>query len=94
MKVNFDKKGVMAIIGKITDDAFDIPESEPVGHGKVIVMSFNGIHIEVPSCADNANAIEFMLKDMLISELTGEATQGNLKAIAAEIDKRFEALPE
>jgi len=77
---------------QITDDAFDVPETEPVGQGKVITMSFNGVVIEVPSCADNA--IEFMLKDMLISEMTGDATQGNLKAVAAEIDKRFEALSE
>ena len=57
-------------------------------------MNFNGVRLYVPCCADNANAIEFMLKNMYISEVTGEATQGNLKAVAAEIDKRFEALPE
>ena len=94
MKVNFDKEGINAIINKITYDACGIAETEPGRFDKVIKMSFNGIRIEVPCCADNANAIEYMLKDMLISEITGEATQGNLKTVAAEMDKRFEALFE
>jgi len=94
MKVNFNKAGINAIIDKITDDAYDVPESEPVGFDKVIKMEFNGVRLDVPCCADYANAIEFMLKDILISEKTGEATQGNLKAVAAEMDKRFEALSE
>ena len=92
MKVNFDKEGINAIIDNITYDACGIAEIEPDRFDRVIKMSFNGVHIIIPCCADNANAIEYMLKDMLISELTGEATQGNLRAAAAKMDKRFEAL--
>ena len=85
MTVNFNKEGIVQIINSINDD-WDKKET--------IEIIINGIRIEVSMCADNAKAIEFMLKDMLISELTGEAAQGNLKGIAAEIDKRFEELSE
>ena len=94
MKVNFNKEGINAIIDRITYDACSIAEIESVGYCKVIKMNFNGVRLDVPCCADYANAIEFMLKDILISEITGEATQGNLKAVAAEMDKRFESLSE
>ena len=85
MTVNFNKEGIVQIINSINDD-WDKKET--------IEIIINGIRIEVSMCADNANAIEFMLKDMLISELTGEATQGNIKTVAAEMDRRLEALSE
>ena len=85
MKVKFNKEGVNSIINSVNND-WDKKET--------IEIVINGISIEVSMCADNANAIEYMLKDMLISEATGEATQGNLKAAAAEMDKRFGALSE
>ena len=86
MKVNFNKEGVVQIIDSVSDD-WDKKET--------IEIIINGIRVEVPMNADNANAIAFMLKDTLIAELTGEATtQGNLKSVAAEMDKRFEALSE
>gem|GEM_PF-7125530 len=85
MKVDFNKEGITKIINTVNDD-WDKKDA--------IEITINGICIEVPMCADNANAIEFMLKDMLIAEHTGESTQGNLKIVAAEMDKRFEALTE
>ena len=74
MKVNFDKEGINTIIDKITYDACGISETEPGRFDKVIKMSFNGVQLHVPCCADNANAIEFMLKDTLskyIGVITG-----------------------
>ena len=85
MNVNFNKKGIVQIINNVNDD-WDKKET--------IEIIINGIRVEVPMNADNANAIEFMLKNMLSAELTGEATQGNLKSVAAETDSRFEALSE
>ena len=85
MKVDFNKEGITKIINTVNDD-WDKKDA--------IEITINGICIEVPMCADNANAIEFMLKDMLIAEITGEATKGNIRSVAGEIDKRFEALSE
>ena len=79
MRVGFDNEGITRIVQSIADS---------VDKDSIEIM-INGIGLSVPMCADNANEIEYMLKDMLISEMTGEATQGNTKVLADEMDARY-----
>jgi len=84
MKVDFSKAGITKIIDNLNNE-WDKKE--------VFEITIEGVSIEIPMCADSVNAIEYALKDIFISDVTGEATQGNLRAIAEIIDKKFEALP-
>ena len=84
MKLNFDKAGIEKIIDNL-NNKWDKKE--------VFKITIDGMSIEVPMCADSVNAIEYTLKDIFISDITGEATQGNLKAVAEIIDKKFASLP-
>ena len=74
MKLNFNKAGIEKIIDNL-HNKWDKKE--------VFEITIEGMNIEIPMCADSVNAIEYALKDIFISDATGEATQGNLKAAAA-----------
>ena len=83
MKLDFNKTGITKIIDNLNNE-WDKKE--------VFKITIEGMSIKVPMCADSVNAIEYALKDIFISEITGEATQGNLKAVAEIMDKKFESL--
>ena len=79
MRVGFDNEGITRIVKSLADSA----------DKDSIELVINGVGFSVPMCADNANEIEYMLKDMLISEMTGEATRGNTKVLADTMDARY-----
>ena len=83
MKLDFSKAGITKIIDNLNNE-WDKKE--------VFKITIEGMSIKVPMCADSVNAIEYALNDIFISEITGEATQGNLKAVAEIMDKKFESL--
>ncbi|MCL2078751.1 MAG: hypothetical protein FWH17_02785 [Oscillospiraceae bacterium] len=57
-----------------------------------VEITINGRAIQVPLCADNCNAIVYMLRDMLISDMTGEATIGNTREAYDEQEIKFNSL--
>jgi hypothetical protein len=70
----------------------DVWDSFGDGGREVVEITIDGKAIQVPVCADNCNAIVYMLRDMLISDITGEATIGNTRAAYDEQEIKFNSL--
>jgi len=84
MNVDFSKAGITKIVDTLNNQ-WDEKE--------FFEIIIEGMGIQIPMCADSVNAIEYALKDIFISDITGESTQGNLTAVAEIMDKKFDALP-
>ena len=91
MKYPFNKKGVTAMLDSLSESWLDRIEYDDV---EFIKINIDGREMSIPLCADNANQLAFMLKDMLIADRTGEATVGNLKEKFNKTDKEFEELDD
>ena len=89
---DFTKQGVSDMTESLSaewDDAWDRFDADGGNHVKITI---NGRTIQVPLCADNCNAIVYMLRDMLISDMTGEATIGNTREAYDEQEAKFNSL--
>ena len=78
----FNKNGVNQLLSALESENDD----------DTIEIILNGKTIIVPMCADNFNELSYALKSMLISEITGEATRGNLRVTAKLVDDEFNKL--
>jgi len=90
-KFNFDKNGIEKMVANIAESwDFDEVTGEPRGNGsETITITINNNTIVVPTCANNMNAIEYLLKEMYVSKQTGQATTGNIKSIAESMNELF-----
>ena len=80
-QAKFTKDGIKAMIDEISN-GYD-NETETLD---IIV---NGVQMTVPFCADNVNAIDYLLKEMYIAEHTGVETHGNNKFISALLEAKY-----
>jgi hypothetical protein len=93
MEYNFNKQGVADMCESLQTEWGAWWDSLGDGGREHIEITVDGRTIHVPICADNTNAIEFLLREMLIADQTGEATKGNLRVYADENQRIFDLLP-
>ena len=90
----FNKKGVIEMLESLNIEWGEIWDSLGDGGREHIEINIDGRIIHVPICADNCNALNYMLKDMLISDKTGEATMGNLRKYDEKQKVIFDSLAD
>ena len=83
MNYDFTKQGVLAFLDRLMSEWYSISE---------IKISINNDTISVPMCADNANEVDYMLKDMLVSDIIGRPTIANSFGKSDELDEEFDRL--
>ena len=93
----FSKVGIQSMINELQEeynDFYDECEANcdnPHFDDTFEIVIF-GKSINIPLNADNCNAIECLLKEMCICQMTGEETMGNTTVIFDSIQKRFDDL--
>ena len=90
----FTKKGVTDMAASLSAEWAAVWDGIDSGGRDHVEIAIDGKAIQVPVCADNCNAIVYLLKDMIISEITGEATIGNTRTAYDEQELRFNALEQ
>ena len=89
---DFTKKGVSDMASSLSAEWGKAWDAIGDGGRDHVEITIDGRTLQVPVCADNCNAIVYMLRDMLISEITGEATIGNTRAAYDEQEIKFNSL--
>lgn len=93
-RYEFTKQGIADMISSLNIEWGAIWESLGDGGREHVEISIDGRIIYVPICADNCNAIIYMLKEIFWSESTGETTMGNLQKYCDKLDKKYEKIKE